>query len=204
MKVVIIDDHPLVRKGIAMVLSLEGDIEVIGEASDVESGINLIMEEKPDLALIDLRLGKKSGLDVVVKIDRKDYKGKLVILTTSSEERDFKNAEAAEVDGYILKDALPEEICYAIRLISKGRKYYDPGVMEALVKDENQSDLDCLTCREKDVLKLLGKGLSNMEIAGTLYITEHTVKKHVSQILSKLGYADRTQAAIHAVTAGLV
>lgn len=206
MRLVIIDDHTLIRKGVSMVLSMEKDFEIVGEASDLKGGLKLINEVKPDLALIDLRLGNDNGLDLIGKVDKSKLNCKLVILTTSSEEEDFKSAEAKGVDGYILKDALPEEIIYAIRLIIRGRRYYDPAVIENVMKaqDEIAVTIEELTSREKDVLIALGKGLSNMEIARQLFITEHTVKKHVSQIFSKLDLVDRTQAALYAVSKGLV
>lgn len=204
MRIVVVDDHPLIRKGISMILSLETNIEVVGEGSNVKEGIEIINNTKPDLAIINLKLRKESGLSIVSSINKDNNSCKMIILTTLMEEKEFKEAEALGVVGYILKDALPEEICYAIRVIAKGRKYYDPGIMEVLMKKENKIVIDTLTCREKDVLRELGKGLNNMEIANKLFITEHTVKKHVSQVLSKLGYSDRTQAAIYAVKSGLV
>jgi len=200
----VIDDHPLIRKGISMILSLEGNIEVVGEGSNVKEGIEIINSTKPDLAIIDLKLRKDSGLGIVSSIKKDNGICKMVILTTLIEESEFKQAEALGVDGYILKDAVPEEICYAIRVIEKGRKYYDPGIIEVVMKKEDEIAIDILTSRERDVLIELGKGLNNMEIANKLFITEHTVKKHVSQILCKLGYSDRTQAAIYAVKSGLV
>lgn len=204
MKVVIIDNHPLARKGIEMILSLEGDIEIAGEAKDIDSGVKLITEVNPDIALIDLKLGKECGLDILNKIDRKKLNCKIAIITISNSGDDFKNSEQRGVDGYILKDALPEEICYAVRVIAHGRKYYDPGIIEKIMKAEDDFGLDSLTPREKDVLRALGEGLTNMEISKKLYISEHTVKKHVGNIFSKLGFSDRTQAAIYAVSKGLV
>lgn len=204
MRIVVIDDHPLIRKGISMILSLDGDIEVVGEGSNIKEGIEIINSTMPDLVIIDLRLRNECGLDIISNIDRTKNHCKIVILTTLIDERLFKASEALGVNGYILKDALPEEICYAIRMIAKGRKYYDPGIMEAVIKKECEVAIDNLTFREKDVLKELGRGLNNMEIANSLYITENTVKKHVSKVLSKLGYSDRTQAAIYAVTVGIV
>lgn len=206
MRLVIIDDHALIRKGVSMVLSIEDDFDIIGEASDLKSGLKLINETKPDMAIIDLRLGKDNGVDLIEKVDKSKMDCKFVILTTSSDEEDFRRAEAQDVDGYILKDALPEEIIYAIRLIARGRKYYDPSVIESVMKAQEEigATLDELTLREKDVLVDLGKGLSNTDIAKHLYITEHTVKKHVSQIFNKLDLNDRTQAALYAVSKGLV
>ncbi|KGK85942.1 response regulator transcription factor [Clostridium sp. HMP27] len=204
MKVVVIDDHPLVIKGLNTILALEKEIEVVGEAFDVKNGVEIIKSTRPDIALIDLRLGISSGLDIISRLEREKCNCKFVILTTSASEEDFKNCKEANVDGYILKNALPEEICYAIKIIYKGRKYYDPGILENIMSAENEIAIDCLTLRERDVLISLGKGLSNKEIAKKLYITEYTVKKHVSQVLNKLELSDRTQAAIYAVSSGII
>lgn len=204
MRIVIVDDHPLVRKGLTSVLSLEPDIEIVGEASGVEDALKTIERLKPDLSLIDLKLGDEYGLDIIERINRDEVKSKFAILTSSVSEEDFKYAEQIKVDGYILKEALLDEILYAIRVIARGRKYYDPGVMDILMQKNNEGIIEELTEREKDVLIALGKGLNNRDIANKLYITEYTVKKHVSQILAKLDLHDRTQAALYANNKGLV
>ena len=204
MKVAIIDDHPLVRRGLAMVLSLEQDIELAGEASSINDAVALILKTNPDILLVDLRLGDECGLDITKRSEIQGSVFKFIVLTSSVEKDDFKRAEEANVDGYILKEALPEEILYAIRLVFKGRKYYDPGIMDFLIKDKDEEFAEKLTPREIDVLSALGMGLSNSFIAKKLYITEFTVKKHVSQILSKLDLTDRTQAALYANSIGLV
>jgi two-component system nitrate/nitrite response regulator NarL len=116
---------------------------------------------------------------------------------------DFLKAEEVGVDGYVLKEALPEELLYAIKIVSQGRKYYDPTLLELKMKETANDPINELTPREQDVLMALGEGLPNREIAKRLFITEYTVKKHVSQILSKLELADRTQAALFASSRGL-
>ena len=204
MRIAVIDDHPIVRKGLIMVLELEPGLEVCGEASGVDKGIELIIKEKPELVLLDLRLGTESGLDIIEKVLAQGYKCKFAVLTSSVEREDFRRAEEKNVDGYILKEAHPEEVLFAIRLIEKGRKYYDPYVLDLMVKKDENSSLEELTPRERDVLVQLGIGLNNSEIAKKLFITEYTVKKHVSQVLAKLNLADRTQAALYANSKGLV
>lgn len=204
MKVAIIDDHPLVRRGLAMILALEPDIELAGEASNINEAIELILKTKPDMLLVDLRLGDECGLDLKERIEIQGLTFKFIVLTSSVEKDDFKKAEEANIDGYVLKEALPEEILYAIRIVSKGRKYYDPGIMDFIIKEKDEEFAEKLTPREIDVLSALGMGLSNSYIAKKLYITEFTVKKHVSQILSKLELTDRTQAALYANSKGLV
>lgn len=125
---------------------------------------------------------------------------KFVVLTSSADRNDFKRAEDLDVDGYILKGAYPEEILLGINLISRGRRYYDPSILELMLKKQNRSPMEELTPREQEVLRELGKGMTNKQIAQKLFITEYTVKKHVSQILAKLGLADRTQAALYAIS----
>ena len=161
----------------------------------------MIKEKKPDIALIDIKLGDECGLDIVREVKDK-IETKFVILTSSAAQSDFLQAEILDVDGYILKEALPEELLNGLRLICKGRRYYDPGLVRLFMKRDNDP-LDLLTQREKEVLMALAEGLSNKEISQKLYVTEHTVKKHVSQILAKLNLADRTQAIIFAYNNGL-
>lgn len=202
MKVVIVDDHPLVRKGLSAVLKLEANIEISGESETVEHALELIKETKPDLAIVDLKLGNRSGLEVVEMI--KDSPCRSIILTSSTMEQDVRRAEAMGADGYVLKEALPEELLLAIKLIFKGKKYYDPGLMEMLFKKEEVDSFSKLTPKEREVLIGLGEGLSNQGMAKKLMVTEFTVKKHVSQILNKLCVNDRTQAALLAQSKGLV
>ena len=119
MKIIIVDDHPLVRQGLASLISMESDMELIGECSNVQEALTMIDEKKPDLAIIDLKLGKESGLEIVSA--DKEHKCKYVILTSSAAYADFKKSEEVNVDGYVLKEALPEELLYALRLVGRGR-----------------------------------------------------------------------------------
>jgi len=198
MKLIIIDDHPLVRKGLEFVLSLESDIEVVGEASNRSEALFLLETHNPDIALVDLKLGNEYGLDIVTDALRNKIFCKFIILTSSVNDYDFRKAQEVGAYGYILKEALPEELLYAIRLVDHGRKYYDPGIIGAVMK-ESTTDIynEALTPREQEVLLALGEGLCNKDIAKKLFISDYTVKKHVSQILAKLGLHDRTQAALY-------
>ena len=208
MKVVIVDDHPLVRKGLTSILSLDGTMEVLGEATNSREALELFKTTNPDLALVDLRLGNESGLELITDAKRQGVTCKFVVLTSSSEETDFKRAKEIGVEGYILKEALPEELLHALTVIRKGRKYYDTAVLDLLMNSSNSIEedghIEQLTPKEKEILIELGKGHSNREISKILYITEYTVKKHVSQVFAKLGLADRTQAALYANAKGLV
>ena len=208
MKVIIIDDHPIVRRGLVNLLSLEDDLTFSGEAVSVKESLRLIDRVDPDIALVDLRLGNEWGLDVIEKAKETNSVCKFVLLTSSISKEEFNLAKKAEVDGFINKSALPEELLYAIRLIVKGRKYYDPAILEMMM-DTNQKDvgklqtIEQLTPKEAEVLKILGKGYTNRQIANELFVSEYTVKKHVSQILAKLGLQDRTNAALYANEMGM-
>lgn len=203
MRITIVDDHPLVRQGLCSILSLEDDIQVLGEASNVKEAIQLIYITNPELAIIDLKLKNESGLEIVEKLKSDDVVCRVLILTSSANRNDFRQAEKLGVYGYVLKEALPEELLYAVRLVGKGRKYYDPGILDIVMNEDKNDPIGGLTPRELDVLFELGRGLKNNDIANKLYVTEYTVKKHVSQILDKLCLTDRTQAALFARERGL-
>lgn len=209
MQIVIVDDHPLVRKGLTSILSIDGAIKVLGEAASRKEALTLFQKTKPDLAIVDLRLANESGLELITEAKQQGITCKFVVLTSSTEEHDFKQAKEIGVDGYILKEALPEELIHAIGVIGRGRKYYDPGVFDLVIKSrvspfENDGHIEHLTPKEKEVLVELGMGHSNKQISQALYITEYTVKKHVSQVLAKLDLTDRTNAALYANAKGLV
>ncbi|MFB5674296.1 response regulator [Paenibacillus terreus] len=203
MKIVIVDDHPLVRKGLAAVISMQPNVQFAGEAKNQREAMLVLEETQPDLVLLDLKLADESGLDIITAARRIGFSGKFILLTSSASREDFLKAEEAGVDGYVLKEALPEELLYAIQLVSKGRKYYDPTILENKLREDAGSLTDELTPKEREVLIELGQGACNREIAAKLFISEFTVKKHVSQILAKLRLADRTQAALYANAIGL-
>lgn len=205
-KIFMIDDHPLVKQGVEAVIRLEEDLELIGHTSGIKEALEVIKEELPDIALVDLRLQGEHGLDLVKKGRQINDNTRYIILTSYATEEEIRRAMEEEVEGYILKEALPEELITAIRTVSRGRKYYDPAVVQyAMAQSQNtkKTDLEELTPREREVLKSLAKGLSNRSIASKMVISEHTVKKHVGQILEKLQLIDRTQAALYAVSKGL-
>ena len=197
MKVLVVDDHPLVRKGILSILSSEEGITDIIEASNVKEALDKLSSHNPDIVIVDLRLGKEDGLAVVIKGKNSGCTAKFIILTSSSSKEDFLRAQEAGIDGYILKEAFSEDIIYAFHVVARGKKFFDPDMLQYQI-EKTFVYLFQLTPREKDVLIELGKGLSNSQIAKRLYISEHTVKKHISSILSKLGLNHRTEAALFA------
>lgn len=194
MNVIIIDDHPIIRAGIKSSISLEETIQMVQEASTIEEALFELNKNKYDLAIVDIYLGKESGLDLVQKIKDQGIDVKILMLTSSIKKSDFYKAKSLKVNGYMLKEAYIEDIIYAINIIDRGKIFYHPDVME-FTKDAVANDL---TAREYDVLIEIEKGLSNIEIANNLYISEHTVKKHISSILAKLELSNRTELALYA------
>lgn len=206
MKVIIVDDHPLVKKGVEMVAALEEDIDIVGYAANGKEALELFEKVQPEVALVDLRLPGEYGLDIIKSTRAIANHCKYIVLTSYATEEDIRRAMEEEVDGYILKEALPEELISAIRMVAKGRKYYDPVVIQYAMERNDargEKNMDRLTRRELEVLSALAKGMNNKTIAQTLIISEHTVKKHIGQILEKLSLQDRTQAALYAVSKGL-
>lgn len=196
MKILVVDDHPLIRKGISSVLSFEDNVEKILEASNQEEAIELLQTDEFTLAIVDLNLGKQDGLEIVSKARKLGIKTKFLILTSSVRKEDFFRAKKIGVDGYILKEAFAEDIIYAIHVVLRGKQYIDPEIIRYQTTSSSDSSLDELTPRENDVLMVLSKGYSNYEIGEELFISENTVKKHVSNILLKLELNHRTQAAL--------
>lgn len=196
MNVLIVDDHPLVRKGVSYALSYEDDIDTILEASNICEAINLINYKKPDIAIVDLNLCKEDGLEIIKTAKNKGTNTKFIILTSSLKKEDFIRSSEAGVDGYILKDAFAEDIMYAIHVVLRGKKFIDPEITKYQVESISDNGFSELTHREYEVLVELGKGLSNYEISKELFISENTVKKHVSSILLKLQLTHRTQVAL--------
>lgn len=194
MRVLVIDDHPLIRGGLKLALSQESDVETVWEASNIEEAIGMLNTNKPDISILDLKLGKEDGIEIVKKARNKSIKSKFVVLTSSSKREDFYRAQQQDIDGYVLKDAYTEDIIYALRVVARGKKYFDPELIQYFNQDEQE--LNELTLRERDVMFLLGKGLSNLEISKKLFISENTVKKHISSIFSKLGLTHRVEAAL--------
>lgn len=205
-RLVVIDDHPLVHQGVGAVASLHEDLEFLGGAATIEEGLELLAL-KPDVALVDMRLSGSSGLTLIEQGRRVAPDCRFVLLSSMLSPAAVRQALDLDVAGVLSKDALPEEMVTAIRRVARGRPYVDPAVMDTVlapVGGHPWSGLDQLTERQRDVLTALGRGLGTLDIAEALCVTESTVKKHISEILGKLGLADRTQAALYAVAQGLV
>lgn len=194
MKILLVDDHVMVRKGLLSILSSEENVSEIKEAANAVETIKMLQVDNPDIMIIDLRLGKDDGLDVVKKAKEISQNTKYIVLTSSSKKDDFLRAQEIGVDGYILKEAFIEDIMYAFHVVARGKKFFDPEMLQYARAEGDE--LKDLTPREKDVLYELSKGYSNIQIAEKLYISENTVKKHISSIFSKLGLSHRLEAAV--------
>jgi two-component system NarL family response regulator len=199
--VLVIDDHPVVREGVAAMLARQGDMVVVGEAATGREAIGRFRELAPDVALLDLRLPDLDGVEVTAALRAEWPTSRILVLTTYDGDEDIHQALSAGAQGYLLKQALREELAAAVRAVHAGRRYIPPGVAVRLAERPLGAEL---TPREKDVLALIVEGHSNKEIADALGLTEGTIKGYVNTMLAKLGVADRTQAAITAVRRGLV
>ena len=167
------------------------------EASNINEGMSLLRKERPDLVIVDLYLGDEDGLEIIERARKNNIDTKFLVLTSSLKKEDFNRAEEFGVDGYILKEAFVEDILYAIHVVMRGQRFVDPEILKYSPSNNIiDNHLSELTRRESDVLAVLAKGMSNQQIADELFISEHTVKKHVSSILSKLELEHRTQAAL--------
>ena len=204
-RVLITDDHGVVRQGLRMFLSLDPDIQVVGEASNGQEALEMARELEPDVVLMDLLMPVMDGLEATRAIRAELSEVEVVALTSVLEGASVTGAVRAGAIGYLLKDADAEELHRAIRGAAEGQVQLAPEAAARLVREvrapENPEEL---TDRETEVLKLLARGQANRQIAGELFVEEKTVKAHVSSILRKLGVHSRTQAALHAVHAGLV
>jgi DNA-binding NarL/FixJ family response regulator len=200
-RIMIVDDHHVVRQGLVALLKTVSGLQVIAEAADGEEAIARFDEYHPDVTLMDLRMPKVSGVDAVAQIRRKHPTARIIVLTTFDGDEDIYRALQAGAKAYLLKGMFGEELIDAIRAVHAGKTRIPPVVAERLAE---RMGGPALTSRELDVLKIIVAGRSNKEIANDLSISEATVKTHINSILSKLGVADRTQAATTALQRGIV
>lgn len=203
MKIVVIDDYPLVLRGIQQIISQEADLHVAGVAMSYSQGVELIRRVKPDLAIIDIGLPGESGLELIRRVKTFLPSCSFIIFTSYISKSDIRAARVENVSGYILKNALPEEFITAIRMVARGKRYYDPEILDDVLGLESNEPFAELTAREKDIIQALARGLSNRAISKEFCISENTVKKHISNLLGKLNLEDRTQAALYAFSRGL-
>lgn len=213
-RVLICDDQPLVRAGVRTLLSTQPDIEIVGEASDGAAAIAAAGRVRPDVVLMDVRMPGTDGITATSRITGGDQAPRVLILTTYDQDEYVFDALAAGASGFLLKDARPEDLISGIRSVAAGDALLAPSVTRRLIglfahdrpapSRRTVDPVGLLTNREREVLQLVARGLSNLDIATTLHITDHTVKTHVANLLNKLGLRDRVHAVIFAYEHGIV
>jgi DNA-binding NarL/FixJ family response regulator len=211
--VVVADDQALVRGGFRLILDSQPDISVIGEAADGREAVTVVRELEPDVVLMDIRMPELDGIEATRLLARRGAATRVLVLTTFDLDEYVYEALRSGASGFLLKDVVPEDLAAAIRTVARGETLLAPAVTRRLVEEflrrplpgtASPPPLDALTEREREVLELVGRGLSNTEIATTLFVAETTVKTHVGQILRKLDLRDRVQAVVLAYETGLV
>jgi DNA-binding NarL/FixJ family response regulator len=208
-RVLIADDHAVVREGLRAFLALQDDVEVVAEAADGEEAVNAVERLTPDVALVDLVMPRVDGIEAIRRMRALKPETRVIVLTSFVDEDKMLPAVRAGASGYLLKDVEPQELVGAIRTVHGGGTLLHPAVVEELVREVSRDDAgrpadNPLTEREREVLALIARGRANKAIAFELGVAEKTVKTHVSNILAKLNLTDRTQAALYAVREGLV
>lgn len=208
-RVMLADDHVMMREGIRQLLEFDGSIEVVAEANDGEECIEKLLDVKPQILLLDINMSKKNGIEVLKEIKNKKIDVKVLILTVHDSVEYLLKAVELGVDGYIMKDSESAELKKAINVIMDGESYIQPKLVPALnnrlvARDIDKDKIDSLTSRELEVLIQVANGMFNKEIATSLNISERTVKNHISNIFKKIGVFDRTQAAVFAIKNDLI
>ncbi len=208
LRVLVVDDESVVREGVVAILSLQPDLDVVGEAQDGIRAVELARKHKPDVILLDMVMPKQDGLATIPKIKEALPNAQILVLTSFAESDRVYQAIKSGALGYLLKDATRAQLMQAIRDVADGRASIPPSIaMKVIHEIDHPQQLlytaDPLTPRELETLRLIARGLSNQEIADTLFVHERTVAKYVSSILEKLQLANRTQAALYAIREGL-
>jgi DNA-binding NarL/FixJ family response regulator len=203
-RLVVVDDHPVVRQGLTSMLRWEPELELVGEAADGEAAVRLILEQRPDVVLLDLRLPGLSGVEVMRQVRPRAPGVRFLVLTTYDTETYIAPALAAGARGYLLKDATIDELMQGVRSVMAGKPALEPGVAARLLDRMAEGDGGELSERELEVLRLLVGGASNKGIAQQLTLSENTVKAHISHIFNKLAVQSRTEAVTVALQRGLV
>jgi len=208
-RILITDDHAIVREGLRALIKVKPDMELAGEAADGEEAVHKARSLRPDVILMDLVMPRKNGIEAIEEIKRENPDARILVLTSFAEDDQVLSAIKAGALGYLLKDSSPQELIEAIRCVYRGESSLHPAVARKLIlgfgRQRNaKPDVSTLTEREMEVLKLVAHGLSNQAVAEQLHIGEGTVRFHVSNILSKLQLENRTQAVLYALREGLV
>ena len=204
-KLLLVDDHTVVRQGLRMVLSLEPGLEIVGEAGNGQEAVELVPKLEPQVVLMDLLMPVMDGVSAIRAIKKQHPEVEIVALTSVLEDRLVIDAVEAGAAGYLLKETGPEDLIVAIRAAARGEVHLHPKAQKRLLKEVRTPDMrESLTERETQTLRLVARGLSNKGIASELGVSEVTIKTHVSSILSKLNLSSRTQAALFALKEGLV
>lgn len=198
-RILIADDHALIRQGLMQLIEMEEDMSVICQASNGEEAYNLTRQLNPDLVLMDINMPVLNGMKAAKMLKDEKHKSKILFLTIYNDREYLLEALKIGVEGYILKDAESDELMKAIRLIHNGGIYIHPSIMSEANNIDNDDLKKELTCREIEILTLISRGYSNKEIAEKLFLSEKTVKNHVYNIFKKLDVKDRTQAAIYMI-----
>jgi DNA-binding NarL/FixJ family response regulator len=203
-KILLVDDHPVVRHGLRGMLDAEPDLHVVGEASSGVEGVALTVAEQPDIVLMDLRMPNGDGVSATEQIVASAQGVRVLVLTTYESDRDILRAIEAGANGYLLKDASPAELADAVRAAARGETVLAPSVASTLVRQVRRPAPPALSARETEVLRLVAKGLTNADIGKRLFISEATVKTHLLRTFNKLDVADRTAAVTTAMEYGLI
>jgi len=207
-RLLICDDHAVVRRGLRSLVGVKPEMELVGEAVDGEEAVAMVKKLKPDLIIMDLIMPRKDGVTAIAEIKKKNQDAKILVLTSFSDDKNVFSAIKAGASGYLLKDSSPEDLLQAIDDVYHGKSSLHPVIAQKVIHEMHQpSDLpptdDPLSEREVEVLRNVAQGMSNQEIAQTLKIKEGTVRIHVGNILNKLQLANRTQATLYALREGL-
>ncbi|MBD2495848.1 response regulator transcription factor [Nostoc sp. FACHB-280] len=200
-RILIVDDHPVVRQGLAAMIDREADMTVVGQVCNGYQAVEIFPQLQPDVTLMDLRMPEMDGVAAITAICREFANANIIVLTTYDGDEDIYRGLKAGAKGYLLKDAEPDELLLAIRIVNTGQKYIPTSVGAKLAE---RVGILQLSSRELEVIRLMSTGKTNQEIAAVLQISEGTVKYHVNHILSKLGVSDRIQAVITALKRGIV
>ena len=203
-RIVIADDHPVVRAGLQGILVSQPDFEVVGEASNGREAVDLVTALRPDVVLMDLRMPEMDGVSAISKIVAEQSDAHVLVLTTYDSDAEIVRAVGAGATGYLLKDTPREELCLAIRAAARGESVLAPVVAARLMRRVREPDQEPLSRREIEVLNSVAGGTSNKEIGHSLHISEATVKSHLSHIFEKLGVDDRTAAVTVALERGIL